>query len=374
MSHRPLTECDARAVRCLRAVLGLTLAELGARLGMTRQAVWLWESRTQGPSAKTNAAMLEIGAAFRDRAGTRYLTDVQMRLICDLLAEGLGAAEIARLVWARYSTVALAIRGIRAHGWATPLVWHPCEMCGRPVPSLPSARARLCRSEVCRRAKERAESASRRAEHPGLSTPYTRAWREQHPDRVFGLRVREYDARRGKPRPLTPEEKARHAAQNAANQRARNDATSATADHHGEPWSSDEDQYILDHAELTNAALAIALSRTAHAIRSRKNWLRKHGILPPAPADYVQRGKNGELLWPAAHEAFLLTHPEMTAREIGRVLGRTERAVNARYRLLTSRGHAVGDKPERLAGRRAAAVRWGKPRDDRGKLVSDDME
>jgi len=74
-----------------------------------------------------------------------------------------------------------------------------------------------------------------------------------------------YDRRRGKPGTPTSEQKARHNVVARRGQKVANERTRELADQHGQSWSGGDDQYVVEHPELTNAAIAYALGRTAQA-------------------------------------------------------------------------------------------------------------
>ena len=206
------------------------------------------------------------------------LTDEQMAILVDL-ADDHTRAEIAQALSASYFAVHKAVQRVRARDWAVRLVYVACAVCGRPVVSATTARRKVCVSSDCRRLRINARARRRGEDHPGQSTPYVRAWRGRNPGKVLAARIRETDRWRGKPHVLTPEQKQRHNAVANRGQKAKNERTRELADNHGQAWSSDDDQYIVDHQIETNTALAYTLGRTAHAVHHRRTFLRKRGVL-----------------------------------------------------------------------------------------------
>lgn len=92
-------------------------------------------------------------------------------------------------------------------------------------------------------------------------------------------------------------------------------------------WTPDEDQVLADTMGLKNADVAALLSRTVHALTSRRALI---GLSNPTKA-----GVNGWEKWTDEEIEFLMdawgTH---TAEQIARALGRTKSTVYAKHRRL----------------------------------------
>ena len=85
------------------------------------------------------------------------------------------------------------------------------------------------------------------------------------------------DRWRGRSKPQTPEQKRAHSIVASRGQRAKNEATRELAERLGQEWTADEEQYIVEHPELTNRAIAYELGRTYSAVHSRRTRLRRAG-------------------------------------------------------------------------------------------------
>jgi len=186
----------------------------------------------------------------------------------------LSVADLARRLGRPYFTVRKAVQRIqRAGHWSTSLKAGSCPHCGQPVLLPPGVKARLhprCRAD---RAAHRARD--RRKAHPGLSTPYARVWKVRHPQETVEMREREKARKREKWPSLSEEE--RKAILERAHEADRRDypLTLESADSRGEIWSSDEDQYVLDHQTDPARDVALALGRTLWAVRNRRVRLRR---------------------------------------------------------------------------------------------------
>src|SRR5690606_1959998 len=96
-----------------------------------------------------------------------------------LAPESETTAALARRLGVPVDTAYKARRRIRRDGWACVLTWVACSECGEPACGPPQTGMHLaCRPDAAAR-RQRA----RRADNPGLSTPYVRTWRERHPER-----------------------------------------------------------------------------------------------------------------------------------------------------------------------------------------------
>jgi len=208
-----------------------------------------------------------------------YLTDDQMARVAEL-AEHETVAAIARAIRAPYFTVHKAVQRVRDHGWATNVCYRDCTRCGRRFASQTVNPWDVC-GEACWLERQRERARRRRLAHPGQSTPYVRAWRERNPLKVLAARIRDSDRYRGQSRRLTDEQKRRHSAVAGRGRRAKNEATRELAERLGRVWTADDEQYIVEHPELTNTSIAYELGRTYSAVHGRRTLLRKAGRIPP---------------------------------------------------------------------------------------------
>ena len=66
------------------------------------------------------------------------------------------------------------------------------------------------------------------------------------------------------------------AAKWSATDRRDQEFTRRAAERHKDAWTEDEDRYVLDRAGTTVREVALALGRTAWAVRQRRWKLRRH--------------------------------------------------------------------------------------------------
>lgn len=131
---------------------------------------------------------------------------------------------------------------------STPLVWKTCQVCGRPVCS--AAQHPRAVHPACRAERRLRWSRDYHARHPGESTVYVRKHYKTHPDKHSAY--------------------LKHAHETIARYQ---DETQALAGRARDAWTSDDDQYILDHWSDRIIDVAQALERTYYAIRMRKRRL-----------------------------------------------------------------------------------------------------
>ncbi len=186
----------------------------------------------------------------------------------------LTAAEFARQIGAPYCTVAKAVQRIRRDGRVCRLEAGSCVACGGPLLT-GSMRGRLVHPA---RTAARNAALQRQYQREGgaqKSTPYVRQWRAEHPEELAAEREREKLKAREK-WPERPEEW-RVAMLDKLHAADRRDSvlTCEEAQHSGEPWDADEDQYVLDHMGEPAREVALYLGRTLWAVRGRRVLLRR---------------------------------------------------------------------------------------------------
>jgi len=189
-------------------------------------------------------------------------------------------ADLARRLGRPYFTVNKAVHRVReAGGWYTRLVWIDCIECGQPLLSRSDGgRGHRTAHPDCERARIARWARERRELHPGLSTPYVRKWKAEHPDELAAIREREKEQARAQ-WPSLPEEK-RAAMLDKLHESDRRDypITLELASARGDIWDPDEDQYILEHQHEPARDVALHLERTLWGVRGRKVRLRKMGL------------------------------------------------------------------------------------------------
>jgi hypothetical protein len=84
------------------------------------------------------------------------------------------------------------------HGGSCPVVWHPCEVCGEPVPLRPPPELPV--HLRCRRASRRTHLAERYRTNPAALHEASRRWTERDPER-FRAMTRESAQRKKARRP-----------------------------------------------------------------------------------------------------------------------------------------------------------------------------
>lgn len=225
------------------------------------------------------------------------LTDEQLAAIAFADA-AVNTADLARQLDAPYWTVRKARQRIQAAGgWQCPLMWRACDVCGRPVAGGPVVRLRHA---GCQAAWARAYERRRRAERaPGsLSTPHVRRYRAEHPEADRASRDR-YAARLAERRAAEWSEAERAAAlakaraADARDQALTRDAAASS----GAAWTAEDDAVIAATIDQPARETALSLGRTLHAVRGRRVWLRKQGLIPPA--------RRGRARWPDGEAAML---------------------------------------------------------------------
>lgn len=195
------------------------------------------------------------------------------------------ATQVARNLGRAYSTVVKAVRRIEhAGGWYTPLTWVSCSECGEPLLS-PARGTRRTAHLACHAARSARYSRDMRLRHPGYSTPFTARWRETHPREARRLRDAER-ARRKARWPNLPDVERRGILERAhVTDRRDYPITLEVADARGAPWSSDEDDYVLEHLADSARDVGLVLGRTLWAVRARRTVLRERarqsGIIVP---------------------------------------------------------------------------------------------
>ena len=204
------------------------------------------------------------------------LTLEQMALLVTWLdQEGhVTAAELARRLARPYFTVQKAVQRLRRRGgWFTAVTWGTCSECGQDLP-MPAGHARDIHVH-CERARRVRYSREARKRRPGQSTPYVRAYREHHPE-LLPLK-REQARLRGQRLwdEAAPDEREEMLSKLHASDRRDYPATLELAENRGDPWSPDEDQYIIEHWHEPARDVAFALGRTLWAVRGRKVKIRR---------------------------------------------------------------------------------------------------
>lgn len=217
-------------------------------------------------------------ARKRHRKPTDALTDDDLARIA-WSDPATPTTALARQTGKDYSTVAKARQRIaRAGSWSCPVAWRDCDVCGEPVAGGPQKRLRhdRCHGEWARRnARER-----RATRAPGsLSTPYVKAWRAANPDRNRELRDAEKAKRRDR-WPNRPEEERKDILARAHE----HDATAypvtlERARQSGEPWTGEDDAYLIEHQRQPARDAGIALGRTLWSVRQRRVRLRRRGLI-----------------------------------------------------------------------------------------------
>lgn len=207
------------------------------------------------------------------------LTDAQLAAIAFAdLSEP--ASAIAERIDRDDATVDRARRRMRqAGGWLCPLVWTDCRVCGQPV----------CGGVIgARRTVHAACAHERNRDYRRLATPekrramgeQSRRWVVAHPEQR-----REIDARRHAKRDaaMTPAEWAAYFDHLEAVAAADQERTRAEAWNAGQPWTDDEDALLIDNPRVAARDLALRLGRTLWAVKTRRGWLRDHGLLDAWP-------------------------------------------------------------------------------------------
>lgn len=191
-------------------------------------------------------------------------------------ANNVTTAALARQLDKPYFTVAHARQKLRRDGgWLCRLVWLACTECGQPLASATAPKRTAhpwC--EASRGARFSRERRSRRA--PGsLSTPYVAQWRREHPDRNRALREHDKARMRAQwPALSLKEQEALLDRLHAADRRDYPITLNEAAASH-QPWTTEEDQYVLAHLRDPAREVALTLGRTLWAVRGRRVRLRR---------------------------------------------------------------------------------------------------
>jgi len=75
-------------------------------------------------------------------------------------------------------------------------------------------------------------------------------------------------------RALPPEQQPAHWARAVAWMQQTNDRTAQYADAWRNPWTPDDDRFLLEHPTMKHQDAALKLGRTFHAVRARRRVLR----------------------------------------------------------------------------------------------------
>jgi hypothetical protein len=181
--------------------------------------------------------------------------------------------KLASHLHKKYETVVHAIWRIRERGgWYTHIEWGACLECGQVMILRPGQKfhAECVHLRILKKARER------RKKHPGSSTPYARKWKQEHPREAALLRQKELEKVKQE-WPNRPEEERKTLLEKAHKADKRDYLiTFELADARGGEYTSDEDQYILDHWHIPAREIALELGRTLWGIRARRVFLRRH--------------------------------------------------------------------------------------------------
>lgn len=214
------------------------------------------------------------------------LTDQQMALIVGWLDrdDRVTAADLARRLERPYFTIAKAVQRIKERGgWYTTLRWGTCTECGQDL-AMSSNFPRTAHVH-CETARVIRYSRERRKRQPGQSTKYVAKWRQEHPEEACCLRRRELEQRKQQWPALPPEKQSAMLDRLHASDERDYPITLETADSRGDPWSPDEDQYILEHWHEPARDVALALGRTLWGVRGQRVQIRrakaKVGVILP---------------------------------------------------------------------------------------------
>lgn len=194
-----------------------------------------------------------------------YLTDEEhVYLVCH---RDESPAELARRLGRDYWTIRMALRRIRQDGWVCRLFWTTCNICGQPLAGRKKGQNRHDR---CARAWVREYARQRRQGPHTPSTVYVVRYRLAHPDKTKEQRERDKARLRAEYQTLPPEERQSRHERWHEQDREDYSLTAMSADQRGEPWSQDEDEYILEHLAQPCREVALALNRTLWGVRTRR--------------------------------------------------------------------------------------------------------
>lgn len=178
---------------------------------------------------------------------------------------GANATRLAEQLGKNPDAGGLAVKKmLLAGGWYTEITWGTCACCGEPMATMkPGLGGPQKVHHRCRKAYwlrwEREQRANFTPEEAEAERAKHRDWSRAHQERQ---RAR-----------LSPEEySAKIARQNASQRRAQAE-TKARAVNHGQPWSAENDRYILEDLSDPVKGVALALGRALEAVSVRKRML-----------------------------------------------------------------------------------------------------
>lgn len=205
-----------------------------------------------------------------------YLSLDDLAIISSAIADGqpVVISELARQLGRPYFTVHKAAQRLRrAGGWYTRLSWSVCSECGRDL-AMAVGHPRIVHP-WCKRDRDNRQAREDRLQNPGESTPYVRAWRQRNPETLSAMREAE-KAKRREIWPDLPEEKGEESLAKVHAADARDyPITAAVAASSGDPWTSEEDRYVLEHLAEPAREVGITLGRSLWAVRHRRVRLRR---------------------------------------------------------------------------------------------------
>jgi hypothetical protein len=179
-------------------------------------------------------------------------------------------------------TVRRVRRRLRAAGgWRMPLRWVTCIACGGSLATHPSSGRtahHLCEPDrIVRTSRHRRQVG-------GVPSPTGHTWPPRAPAAIAAEQERERARGRARRRAhgaiMTPEEPAAGWARAAAWTQQTNDLTALYADAWRNPWTEDDDRFLLEHPTMRHQDVALELGRTYHAIRARRRVLRLRRLPP----------------------------------------------------------------------------------------------
>jgi hypothetical protein len=203
----------------------------------------------------------------------RQLTDADLAVIA-AADPSIPTVAIASELGKPYFTVAHARQKMaRLGGWCCPVALGVCTECGGPLLTSPD-RPRTTHP-ACLPARAARYSRVRRQEgKAATSTPYVAAWRQREPVRSRALREQDKARLRARWPELPAEEQAEMLARLHAADARDYPVTAEVAQHSGARWEPAEDRYILEHPQVPAREVALVLGRTLWAVRGRRVRLR----------------------------------------------------------------------------------------------------
>ena len=173
------------------------------------------------------------------------LTDEQNRIIV-CAPDDVTSVALAAVFGVSESTIAHVRLRMRRQGWTCPIAYVACQECGEPITN-----------DQIRQPRRRYHPTCRKAETQRIS-------RRHH--------ERRWQALDETTRVLIAER-----AGNYADDAQR--ASSLAATQHGAPWSAEDDAVLIERSTSSMFVLSNLLGRTYWAIKARRAWLRKRGLL-----------------------------------------------------------------------------------------------